>query len=43
MDNEEIHDLSTKRYLGEELKEDEMGRTCCTFVGAEKCIEDLGF
>jgi hypothetical protein len=44
LDNEEIRDLcSTKRYLGEEMKEGEMGGACCTYVGAEKCIDDLGF
>jgi hypothetical protein len=38
--NKELHALySSKYHSGDEVKKTEMGRTCGTYVGEERCIQ----
>jgi hypothetical protein len=42
--NEELHNLVRfiKYYLGDQVKEDEMGVTCSTHEVEEKCVQNFG-
>jgi hypothetical protein len=40
--NEELHDLITKYYSGNQIDKNETGGACSTYGGKERCIQDFG-
>jgi hypothetical protein len=36
-----LSELLTKHYMGDQIKEDDIGKACVTYSGEEKCIQSF--